>query len=626
MVVIACALLPLVVAAAPLVLQKDPSVSAAVAVEGPPIFPVAELKPGQIAQGFTVFASARGPEPFSAEILGVMRSYLGPGEDLIIARLIGQQIERTGVISGMSGSPVYIDGKLVGAVSYRLGQFTPEPIAGITPIERMLTGAVAPTSVKAAPGKRVFGETPWGRAEPIAIPLMVSGLAPGVAEGFSALLDERGYGALMAAGSAASGPTSTPSMTTTLATATVPTPAATTSRTQPSSPASMPPMTPRRFYASGPIAGLMVDGDVQLAGIGTVTWVKGDRFLAFGHPYMGTGISTMPVGNAEIVTTVASQAGSWKLGQATSVMGRLTDDRLHAIAGTMGERARTIPVDLVIDTWSPRKDADAKVALHFDVMDHPSDTPMFAAIAIANALQGRVGLEHGGTFDVIAELTTTRGDRVVLPARVADDVANPAVPTALAVLAGVTNVVQSEFADVKLASLKVRAQARADIDIARIVEASVLGSVRAGESASIAVRLQPWHQPAREERITVKVPRGLPPGTYAVVVASDGQAQRVEQEGGLLPLQRSYKDQLAQLQSRPPPGTLSVYLLREQEHVRLNGEALPGLPPSLRAVTSGAGGAWGSSIGDARATLLARTPPVPGVIVGDAKARLVVIE
>ena len=614
MVVISCALLPLVVAAAPLALEREPSVPAAVAVEGPPVFPVAELKPGQIAQGFTVFASARGPEPFSAEILGVMRSYLGPGEDLIIARLIGQQIERTGVISGMSGSPVYIDGKLVGAVSYRLGQFTPEPIAGITPIERMLTGAVAPTSVKAAGGKRVFGETPWGRAEPIAVPLMVSGLAPGVADGFSALLAERGYGPLMAAGSAG-GPTSGTSA-----------PAATTVTSTPSTTQSPSASTPRRFYASGPIAGLMVDGDVQLAGIGTVTWVKGDRFLAFGHPYMGTGISTMPVGNAEIVTTVASQAGSWKMGQATSVMGRLTDDRLHAIAGTMGELARTIPVDLVIDTWSPRKDADAKVALHFDVMDHPTDTPMFAAIAIANALQGRVALENGGTFDVVMELTTTRGDRVVLPARVADDVANPAVPTALAVLAGITNVVQSEFADVKLTSLKVRAQARADIDIARIVEASALGSVRAGESVSIAVRLQPWHQPAREERVKVKVPRGLPPGAYAVVVVSDGQAQRIEQEGGLLPLQRSYRDQLAQLQSRPPPGTLSLYLVREQEHVRLNGEALPGLPPSLRAVTGGAGGAWGSGTGDARATLLARTAPVPGVLVGDAKVRLMVIE
>ncbi len=593
--VLVCALLPLFAAAPPLVLEKDPVVPPALAVEGPPVFPLQDLKPGMLAQGYTVFASSRGPEPFSAEILGVMRSYLGPGEDLIIARLVGEQIQRTGVISGMSGSPVFIDGKLVGAVSYRLGQFTADPIAGITPIERMLTGAVVPTPVKAAAGKRVLSETPWGRAEPIAIPLMVSGLAPGVAEGFSSLLHERGYGTLMAAGAA-------------------------------SSSSSAPATKARRFFAAGPIAGLMVDGDVQMAGVGTVTWVKGDRFLAFGHPYMGTGISNMPVGNAEIVTTVASQAGSWKLGQATVVMGHLTDDRLHAIAGTMGELARTIPVDLVIDTWSPRKSDDAKVSLHFEVMDHPTDTPMFAAIAIANALQNRVGLEAGGTFDVVAELTTSRGDRVVLPARIADDVANPAVPTALAVLAGVTNVVQSEFAEVKLASLKVRAQARADIDIARIVEVSALGSVRPGDSVPLSVRMQPWHQPVREQRLNVRVPRGIAPGMYSVVVASDGMAQRFEREGGILPVQRSYRDQLAQLVARPLPGTLSVYLVRDEQNARLNGETLPGLPPSLHTVTMGPGGAWGAGSSDARATLLARTQPVPGVIVGDATARLMVTE
>jgi hypothetical protein len=595
--VLVTALLPLalVVAAPPLVLENDPSVPAAVAVEGPPVFPLKDIKAGMVAKGHTVFSSLRGPEPFSAEILGVMEGYLGPGEDLIIARLVGEQIERTGVISGMSGSPVYIDGRVVGAVGYRFGQFTKDAIAGITPIERMMTGAAAPTSTsaKAAGKKPVFADTPWGRAEPIAIPLVVSGLAPGVADGFAPLLAARGYGPLMAAG--ASSGSSTPAK-------------------------------PQRFYAAGPIAGMIVDGDVKMAGIGTVTWVQGDRFLAFGHPFMGTGISTMPVGNAHIVTTVASLAGSWKMGQATVPVGRLTDDRLHAIAGTMGDLPRTVPVDLVVDLWSPRKGADAKATYHFDVMDHPTDTPLFSAIAIANALQGRVTAENGGTFDVLVDVTTSRGDRVLLPARIADDTANPAVPTALAVLAGVSNVVESDFAEVKLQSLKVTVRGRADVDLARIVAVSSSGAVRAGDEAEVVVQMLPWRKATTEQRLRFRVPRGLTPGAYAVVVASDASALRIEREGGLVPLPRSYRDQLDLAQRRPPPGSLSVYLVRDEESPRLMGESLPGLPPSLRQVTSGVGGPFGGGVADLRATRLARTTVSTGVIVGDATTRLVVIE
>lgn len=590
------ALLPLVcglaVGATPL--TPDPSISPAIAVEAPAPYPLKDIKPGQVAKGHTVFSSLRGPEPFSAEILGVMEGYLGPGEDLIIARLVGPQIERTGVISGMSGSPVYIDGKVVGAVGYRFGQFTKDAIAGITPIERMMTGAPAPTpaSSKSAGRKPVFADTPWGRAEPIAIPLVVSGLAPGIADAFAEPLAARGYGALMAAGGTASG------------------------RSGPA----------HRFYASGPIAGLMVDGDLKMAGIGTVTWVQGDRFLAFGHPFMGTGVTSMPVANAEIVTTVASDAGSWKMGQATTAVGRLTDDRLHAIAGTMGELPRTIPVDLTVDLWSPRKGSDAKASYHFEVMDHPTDTPLFSAIAIANALQGRVTSENGGTFDVLVDVTMSTGDRVQLPARLADDVTNPAVPTALAVLAGVSSLAESDFADVKVASIKVALRGRQEVDLARIVSVAALSSPTPGDEVEVSVQVQPWRKAIEEHRLRFRVPRGLVPGIYALVVASDTSALRVEREGGLVPAPRSYADQVAQTKLRPPPGSLSVYIVREETSPRLDGAALPGLPASLQQAVAGGGGVFGGGVVDLRATRVSRTTVSDGVIVGDATARLVVQE
>jgi len=159
--------LPLLLSVAALALPPDPTAGGNI-VEDPPVFPLKDIKPGLHGKGYTVFDSRKGLEPFDVEILGVMEGYLGPGEDLIIAKLAGKEIERTGVIAGMSGSPVYIDGKLVGAVGYRFGQFTKDPIAGITPIERMMTAATpAPIRPKGPARSPTTGCTrsraPWGR-------------------------------------------------------------------------------------------------------------------------------------------------------------------------------------------------------------------------------------------------------------------------------------------------------------------------------------------------------------------------------------------------------------------------------------------------------------------------------
>ena len=340
--------------------------------DGPPVFPLVDVKRGLRGEGYTVFASADGPERFEFVVLGVMKGYLGPGEDLIIARLVGEKIEHTGVISGMSGSPVFVDGKLVGAVGYRFGAFTKEPIAGITPIERMLAVGDAPTRslvgdarARGRPSAAVVDGVVYGAPEPIAVPIAVSGLSPSVQAAFAPHFAARGLGPLVAASGGGA-------------------------RVSSGAPV-------ERLFASGPVAGLLVGGDVDMAGIGTVTWVKGDRFLAFGHPFKGSGESTMPVANAEIVTTVASEAGSFKLGQATTVVGRLTDDRVHAIAGTLGAPTESVPLDIVLTTKGPRAGRDAMTRFHMDVVNDREDAPLYAAVSLANILSGRVSSEEGGT-------------------------------------------------------------------------------------------------------------------------------------------------------------------------------------------------------------------------------------
>ncbi len=587
------------VVAAPSVgpLPKDPLASKAVDVEDPPLFPLKDIKGGQKGIAYTVFSTAKGPEQLGFEVLGVMHGYLGPGEDLIIAKLTGPIIERTGVIAGMSGSPAYIDGKLVGAIGYRFGQFTKDPIAGITPIERMMTGAVVATSTKT--GGRVMADSPWGAAEPIATPIIASGLSPNVIEAFRPELEKRGYGNVMAGGGGGGAQ------------------AMGSSKHEGAKPV--------RFYASGPIAGLLVDGDISMAGVGTVTWVKGDRFLAFGHPFLGMGKTEMPVSNAEIVVTVASDAGSWKMGQAIAPVGRLTDDRLHAIAGTMGEIPKTVPVTLTFDVPSPRKGADAQTTDHFTVLRHPTDTPLFCAIAVANALQNRIAVDAGGTYDVFVDATLSTGDRLQLPGRIADKNADVALPAAFAVLAALSNVTDSDYADVSIEAVNVKVVGRSDVDSARVVAAHVVSGGVPGKAAVVVARLQPFQAAAREQRVTFTVPRGLDDGSYSIVVAGASAAARIEREGGLVPVAQSFADELNQLRASPPPGSISVYLVRDESSPRISGRALPGLPDSLAEVTSGGGGVLGGGNVDARATLLTRVNG-GGVVSGEASVRLLVAD
>ncbi|MCC7072154.1 MAG: hypothetical protein IT383_12575 [Deltaproteobacteria bacterium] len=582
-------------------LPKDPAVPASVAREDPPLFPLGQIKAGMRGTGYTVFESAKGPQPFDAVILGVMRGFLGPGEDLIIARLEGKDIERTGVIAGMSGSPVYIDGKLVGAVGYRFGAFTKDAIAGITPIERMMTASVPAHGARAAtraaaPSGRPM--TAWGQAEPIAIPLAAAGVPPGIAAAFGPELERRGYGTIVGAGG-------------------TPGAAAVASNAPAAS------LRPVRFYAGGPISGQLVDGDLSLGAIGTVTWVKGDRFLAFGHPFLGNGQTAMPVSNAEIVVTVASEAGSWKMGQATAPVGRLTDDRLHAIAGTMGPPPPMVPLSVRVRGDSPREAADAKKDLSFRVFQHPTDTPLFVAITVASTLGQRVAAEQaGGTVDVDVKARLSTGEQIAWPFRVADEGIGFDMPVAIGVMGLLSTVTDQQFAKVELSNVDVTVTMRHSVDLARVVAVDAPSALVAGQRAQVRVRLQPHHGKIVERLVDVRVPAGLPSGGYQLVAAGQTEALRHEREGGLLALATDWPSYLKGVMAAPPPGTLSLYLVRDEATPRLEGRALPDLPLSLAGILSDGGGLSGGAF-EARALRLARVD-WQGVVSGESTAKVLV--
>src|SRR5882672_2165488 len=310
-----------------------PVFAAAAAPETPAspvvLMPLDQIRPGMQGIARTVFEGSN-LEEFKVEILGVLQGAIGPQQDLIVARLRGDKVEYTGVVSGMSGSPVYIDGKLIGAVSYRLGNFAKEPIAGITPIAGAAGGA--PRSGPEAPSLAAGGGFPGG-LQPIGIPLVCSGCDPGVLRYYAPIFEA--YGLEPTAGGGAT-----------------------------TSPSSLP------LLPGTAIGAALATGDMNVVGIGTLTYIDRNRVFAFGHPMLGTGPLEMPMTQAQVLLTFASSAASFKIANSTPPVGTIVQDGLTAIVGEVGREAPTIPVSVRVTSRGIRRD------FHYAIMRSRAWSPV----------------------------------------------------------------------------------------------------------------------------------------------------------------------------------------------------------------------------------------------------------
>ena len=349
------------------------------------VMPVSEVRPGMVGVGRTVF---RGDavEEFTVRVIGTMKNVVAPQRDLILARLEGGPLAETGVIAGMSGSPVYIDGRLVGAVSYQLGQFSKEPIAGITPISEMTDATQLAGSVRASrpvPLALDRAATPdellgvWRRElgqvrpfaasaaevlvtatggdfprhfatelRPIAVPLVTSGFAPGVLDGLAPSLQQAGF--VQVQSPAAARPFAAGSAT----------------------------------LAPGDAVGVaLLSGDFALGATGTVTEVDGDRVYAFGHPLYNLGPIAFPMTRADIIAVLPSLMSSTKLASLGAVVGTVSQDRATAIAGRLGPAPSLIPVDVTLNS---RRGPSRRFS--FGVADDQLFTPLLTYLAVANVI------------------------------------------------------------------------------------------------------------------------------------------------------------------------------------------------------------------------------------------------
>ena len=549
-----------------------------------PLMPVSEVKAGMVGTGRTVFAGTK-VEEFKAHILGVLENAMGPNRNLILARLEGGPLATTGVIAGMSGSPVYIDGRLIGAVSYSLGAFAREPIAGITPIDEMVDATRSTSRRQGATRARAdlalplsqaslsatlqhvfartspFAQSPadvrfagvstgaFGGAElgamlrPIATPLMMGGFRGEVAD-------------LVSAGFASSGfsPMSTGSSPSNEIKATAP-------------------------LAPGDAVGVgLVSGDLSLGGTGTVTAVEGARVYAFGHPFYNLGPTTFPMTRAWIHTLLPSLMSSSKLGSLGDVIGTFDQDRATAIAGTLGAAPSMLPITLVLDT-----DRGPSRTFHFSVVRDQLFTPLLTYLSVVNTLKSYEREFGTSSFMVKGRALVDKHGEIAFEDLFTGD--SPSVGAASYIAGPITFLLKNDFEPVEINKLDltiVSSEAPRTAVLERVwLDAPV---ARAGRSVPLKLLVKTAEGEDVMHTVKVDIPANAT-GPLTLMVADGTRLAQIEQRESRMQQQPQDAAQLVKAFNKARKNNrLYVRLVSADAGAIVEGETLASLPASVLAI------------------------------------------
>jgi hypothetical protein len=525
-------------------------------------FPLAEVKRGMKGVAYTVFEGVN-PEPMQVEILGLLKDALGPGQDMILARLHGDKPEYTGVVAGMSGSPVYIDGRLVGALSYRIGQFSKEPIAGITPIESMLqvrdgNGAAA-VGMQRAALTTAGGGIPQDGGQPemraIETPLMFGGFTQEAVERFGDRFRAMGLTPVAGLGGADS-------------TA----------------------VQPEPLVPGSAVSAVLVRGDLSMAGTCTVTYVDPKRLLACGHPITQYGPVDMPMTKAEVLASLASPLNAFKIINTTETVGAFTEDRASAIMGQFGLKARMIPVAVeVVPPTGDKAPAGAAPAmaktLHFEVLDNRQLTPSTMLVSVYQSLQTNNTAAEEMSYRLTGEIGVKGFPPVRVQGMMAQNELFPGtINAALLVNDRFSKVYgnpmeQPVVTGVRLKAVAIPARMSAVLESARLSRIDA----HAGDEVEVEATLHPYQAEARMVRVKVKLPAELAPGTMRVVVSDGATLDRLTTRMGTQQ-QVGLADTVAAMNRMHANDRVYVTLLDHATQAVLEGEAMPGVPLSMANV------------------------------------------
>jgi hypothetical protein len=560
-----------------------------------PIITVDQIHRGMRGVAYTVFQGTK-PDPMDVEVLGVLHNMNGPKGDIILIRLHGEKAEYTGVVAGMSGSPVYFDGKLAGALAFRIGEFSKEPIAGVTPIADMLeinaldNSAVPSTSVASTSRNSVASKTSapgdsgglpvQGYAnylKPIEAPLVFNGFSEDAVKQFAPQFAASGIVPVMGAGSVSN-------------------------QKQPE------PLVP-----GSAVSAILVRGDMDIAATCTVTYVDPQRLLACGHPLLQFGKVDLPMNKAEVLTTLPSPLNAFKIVNTTEPAGAFVQDRHTGIMGLLNKEPDMIPVTLTVHSGALTKD------IHYEVLNNARLSPVAIMATVFNALHGINEYGEETTYSLKGRISVKGYPEVTLQNMFApSDGGQPAAFAAALALGDRFGRIYDNPYDVPdVQSVKL------DFDVVRERRWARLESARTdatearpGDEITVETVLAPYRGERVVRQIPIKIPTSTSKGLLRILVSDGETLDRMRRGLPMFARKLDLAATIAALNKEHANNRVYVSLLEADPEAMVADKVMPTLPLSVMNVMEGMRGTQEMVVLGESSVSEAHTAPLDYVVSG----------
>jgi hypothetical protein len=522
--------------------------------------PLSDIKPGMRGEWHTVVSGTR-IDSFPMRVVGVADNFIGPGRPVIICEGLDATNKITGPVAGMSGSPVYVDGKLLGAYAYGFTFPHDQDLFGVTPIGQMLEVEKYPPATdpwgsdQMADAAGGGGSPQWLAApaagvsvpslvkmqsvmKPLPTPLFVSGISQHTLQMFQPELNKLGLEVMQApSGSARS-------------------------------------MTNTDLVPGAAVSGVLMSGDFDFAGTGTVTWRDGNRILAFGHPFMQSGPTEMPMATAEILTVVSSFEESFKLLNVGTVVGTIYQDRLTAIAGEIGRMPRTTHVEVHLTSPSGQERTYTG-----DMFQNQLFSPVLTAISLEEALFESMESEEKQTIYIETDMEIEgHGTVKLLDAATGED-----GPFKLAIgqLELYSHLLGNPCAFPRVKSLTFHVRFANGFDWSRLDSLSMdSDEVKPGSTLRAVIGMRNYRGEPTRIPVSVPIPADLEVSKLALFVGDADAAMRLDET----PTSPRTLDQvIGQIRKMRSHQNVCVKLVQSTPGLSVEGQNLPDLPPSVVA-------------------------------------------
>jgi SpoIVB peptidase S55 len=557
--------------------------------------PVSQIHTGMRGVAYTVFEGTK-PESMDVEVLGVLKNMNGPKGDIILVRLHGAKAEYTGVVAGMSGSPVYFNGKLAGALAFRIGEFSKEPIAGVTPIADMLEinafdknpGAASSTARIATDNLATKTSGPGEPAsitvqnvanylKPIEAPLVFNGFSEEAIKMFAPQFAASGIVPVMGAGSSSDE------------------------------------KQPEPLEPGSAVSAVLVRGDMDIAATCTVTYIDAERLLACGHPLLQFGSVDLPMTKANVLATLPSPLNAFKIVNTTEPAGAFVQDRHTGIMGLLNKEPEMIPVTLNIHNGAATKE------IHYEVLNNPRLSPVAMMATVFNALHGINDYGEETTYRLNGLISVKGYPQVKLQNMFAPtDTGQPAAFLAALSLGDRFGriydnpfdvpAVQSVKLDFDL--VKERRQARLESARTDLTEA------RPGDELTVETVLAPYRGERVVRQILIKIPTSASKGPLRILVSDGDTLDRMRRGMPMMARKLDLASTIALLNKEHSNNRVYVSLLEADPEAMVGDKVMPTLPLSVMNIMDGMRGTQEMVVLGESSVNEVATPPLDFVVAG----------